>query len=146
MARRVSRRSAQCAAGAATAFVLVSLIGSGIVRQSFGRIAAKAAVLAEIGVEPFVDPSHFLGRSFIQDLTAGSFFGVTIGLAAGVGIFFVCVLVESLPYRKLRAACMVILCLLLAYLSHRVFLIAPGAWRLLVWLFPASAAAVCEAI
>ncbi len=145
LARRVSRRFAQCTVTAAAGFVMVSLIGCGIVRQSFERIAAKTAVLAEIGVEPLVDPSHFLGRSFIQNLMAGSFFGITIGLAAGIMIFFACVLVESLPYRKLRAACMVILCLLLAYLSHRVFLIVPGAWGLLVWLFPASAAAVCEA-
>ncbi|GAG15165.1 unnamed protein product, partial [marine sediment metagenome] len=95
MARRVSRRFAQCTAAAAAGFVMVSLIGCGIVRQSFERIAAKAAVLAEIGIEPLVDPSHFLGRSFIQNLMAGSFFGVTIGLAAGVGIFLACVLIES---------------------------------------------------
>ncbi len=145
MARRVSRRFAQCAAAAAAGFVMVSLIGSGIVRQSFERIAAKAAVLAEIGVEPLVNPSHFLSRSFIQNLTAGSFFGVTIGLAAGVGIFFVCVLVESLSYRKLRAACMALLCLLLAWLSHQIFQIGPGVYGLLVWIFPAAIAAVCEA-
>lgn len=146
MARRVSRRAAQCAVTAAAAILIISIIGSGIARQSFEKIADKEVVLREIGAKPFVNSSHFTERSFFQNLTAGSFFGVTIGPAAGVVIFLLCVLIEALPCRKFRIGCAAAAVLLLTYLSHHVLRIGSAVPSFSVWLLPVLTAAVCELV
>jgi hypothetical protein len=146
MTRRTTVRVGQGLVVVAAACLLVTLIGSSIARQSYRRIEAKEAVLREMGIEPWVPASHFLERSVRQNLAAGAFFGVTAGVAAGIGILFLVLLCESLPYRRFRIAATVLVFAAAAPLSWLVFPVEGVLAILLVCVLPAAVGAASQLV
>ena len=126
MARCISRRTGQMLFTILATALIVTVIGSGIVRQSSRRIEARQTVLQEIGVTPWVPASHFIERTWFQDLTAGLFFGITLAPALGIAMFALCMLLESIPYFKLRIGAAALAILLLTVLSHRILRTGPA--------------------
>ncbi len=146
MARRVSRRAGQCLVAAAVSCLLVTLVGAAVANQSYERIAARQEVLKEIGVTPPVPASHFLERSAGQDLAAGAFFGVTVGIGAGVGLFLLALLCESLPNRLSRLIGAGAAFAAAGTVSCQVFRLSGVSANVLAFAFPAAVAAVSSLV